>query len=66
VLVQETSRGIEDRDETRTIRARVTGQVVALDPALPDTVCSLMIGDRYGIIVMHHSTRCATTADASP
>ena len=59
VHVQETSQGVEDGDEARTIRARVTGQVVALDSALPDTVCSLPTGDKCGIIVVHHSTRYA-------
>jgi tetratricopeptide (TPR) repeat protein len=33
---------VEDRDDTRTIRARVTGQVVTLDPALQDTVPALL------------------------
>ena len=33
---------IEDHDDTRTIRAKVTGQVLTLDPALQDTVPALL------------------------
>ena len=33
---------MEDHDDTRTIRARVTGQVLTLDPALQDTVPALL------------------------
>src|SRR5499427_1110802 len=33
---------IEDHDDTRTIRAKVTGQVVTLDSALQDTVPALL------------------------
>jgi class 3 adenylate cyclase/tetratricopeptide (TPR) repeat protein len=33
---------IEDHDDTRTIRAKVTGQAVTLDPALQDTVPALL------------------------
>jgi predicted ATPase len=33
---------IEDRDDTRTIRAKVTGQVLTLDAALQDTVPALL------------------------
>jgi class 3 adenylate cyclase/tetratricopeptide (TPR) repeat protein len=33
---------VEDRDDTRTIRAKVTGQVLTLDPALQDTVPALL------------------------
>jgi AAA ATPase-like protein/adenylate/guanylate cyclase family protein len=33
---------VEERDDTRTIRAKVTGQVVTLDPALQDTVPALL------------------------
>jgi tetratricopeptide (TPR) repeat protein len=33
---------IEDHDDTRTIRAKVTGQVVTLDPALQDTIPALL------------------------
>src|SRR5262249_14516461 len=33
---------VEGRDDVRTIRAKVTGQVVTLDPALQDTVPALL------------------------
>jgi predicted ATPase/class 3 adenylate cyclase len=33
---------VEERDDTRTIRAKVTGQVLTLDPALQDTLPSLL------------------------
>src|SRR5262249_26004956 len=33
---------VEDRDDTRTIRAKVTGQVLTLDDALQDTVPALL------------------------
>jgi class 3 adenylate cyclase/tetratricopeptide (TPR) repeat protein len=33
---------VEEHDDTRTIRAKVTGQVVTLDPALHDTVPALL------------------------
>jgi class 3 adenylate cyclase/tetratricopeptide (TPR) repeat protein len=33
---------VEDRDDTRTIRARVTGQVLTLDPALQETIPALL------------------------
>jgi class 3 adenylate cyclase/tetratricopeptide (TPR) repeat protein len=33
---------IEDHDDTRTIRAKVTGQVLTLDPALQDTLSALL------------------------
>jgi class 3 adenylate cyclase/tetratricopeptide (TPR) repeat protein len=33
---------VEERDDTRTIRAKVTGQVVTLDPTLQDTVPALL------------------------
>jgi predicted ATPase len=33
---------VEDRDDTRTIRARVTGQVLTLDAALQETLPSLL------------------------
>jgi class 3 adenylate cyclase/tetratricopeptide (TPR) repeat protein len=33
---------VEEHDDTRTIRAKVTGQVVTLDPALQDTVPALL------------------------
>jgi class 3 adenylate cyclase/tetratricopeptide (TPR) repeat protein len=33
---------VEERDDTRTIRAKVTGQVLTLDPALQDTVSALL------------------------
>jgi class 3 adenylate cyclase/tetratricopeptide (TPR) repeat protein len=33
---------VEDRDDTRTIRARVTGQVLTLDAALQDTIPALL------------------------
>jgi class 3 adenylate cyclase len=33
---------IEEHDDTRTIRAKVTGQVLTLDPALQDTVSALL------------------------
>src|SRR5215831_12180049 len=33
---------IEERDDSRTIRAKVTGQVLTLDPALQDTVPALL------------------------
>jgi tetratricopeptide (TPR) repeat protein len=33
---------IEDHDDTRTIRAKVTGQVVTLDPTLQDTLPALL------------------------
>ena len=33
---------VEDRDDTRTIRARVTGQVLTLDDALQETVPALL------------------------
>src|SRR5262245_60048780 len=33
---------VEERDDTRTIRAKVTGQVVTLDPALQDAVPALL------------------------
>src|SRR4029434_9122865 len=29
---------VEERDDTRTIRAKITGQVLTLDPALQDTL----------------------------
>ena len=33
---------VDEHDDTRTIRAKVTGQVVTLDPALQDTVPALL------------------------
>jgi tetratricopeptide (TPR) repeat protein len=33
---------VEEHDDTRTIRAKVTGQVMTLDPALQDTVPALL------------------------
>ena len=33
---------VEERDDTRTIRAKVTGQVLTLDPALQDTIPALL------------------------
>src|SRR5215831_19179865 len=33
---------VEEHDDTRTMRAKVTGQVLALDPALQDTVPALL------------------------
>jgi predicted ATPase/class 3 adenylate cyclase len=33
---------VEDRDDTRTVRAKVTGQVLTLDAALQDTVPALL------------------------
>ena len=33
---------VEDRDDTRTIRARVTGQVLTLDEALQETIPALL------------------------
>jgi predicted ATPase/class 3 adenylate cyclase len=33
---------VEERDDTRTIRTKVTGQVLTLDPALQDTVPALL------------------------
>jgi class 3 adenylate cyclase/tetratricopeptide (TPR) repeat protein len=33
---------VEERDDTRTIRSKVTGQVLTLDPALQDTVPALL------------------------
>ena len=33
---------VEDADDTRTIRAKVTGQVLTLDPVLQDTVPALL------------------------
>src|SRR5262249_28075586 len=33
---------VEDRDDTRTIRARVTGQVLTLDAALQETIPALL------------------------
>jgi hypothetical protein len=33
---------VEERDDTRTMRAKVTGQVVTLDPALQDAVPALL------------------------
>src|SRR5262249_49023941 len=35
-------RHVEEHDDTRTIRAKVTGQVLTLDPALQDTVPALL------------------------
>jgi predicted ATPase len=34
---------VEEHDDTRTIRAKVTGQVLTLDPALQDTVPALLL-----------------------
>jgi hypothetical protein len=34
---------VEDRDDTRTIRARVTGQVLTLDAALQETLPALLV-----------------------
>jgi class 3 adenylate cyclase len=33
---------VEERDDTRTIRAKLTGQILTLDPALQDTVPALL------------------------
>jgi hypothetical protein len=33
---------IEERDDVRTIRAKVTGQILTLDPALQETVPALL------------------------
>ena len=33
---------VEEHDDTRTIRAKVTGQVLTLDPALQDTIPALL------------------------
>src|SRR5262245_7984955 len=33
---------VDDRDDTRTIRAKVTGQVLTLDPALQDTLPAVL------------------------
>ena len=34
---------VEERDDTRTARAKVTGQVLTLDAALPDTIPALLV-----------------------
>src|SRR5262249_33891548 len=33
---------VEEHNDTRTIRAKVTGQILTLDPALPDTLAALL------------------------
>jgi tetratricopeptide (TPR) repeat protein len=60
---------VEDRDDTRTIRARVTGQVVTLDPALQDTVPALLwlldaLPDDHPFLTLDPPQRRRRTLDA--
>jgi class 3 adenylate cyclase len=60
---------VEDRDDTRTIRAKVTGQVVTLDPALQDTVPALLwlldaLSDDHPFLTLDPPQRRRRTLDA--
>jgi tetratricopeptide (TPR) repeat protein len=60
---------IEDRDDTRTIRARVTGQVLTLDDALQETIPALLwlldaLPDDYPFLTLDPPQRRRRTLDA--
>jgi class 3 adenylate cyclase/tetratricopeptide (TPR) repeat protein len=60
---------VEDRDDTRTIRARVTGQVLTLDEALQDTVPALLwlldaLPDDHPFLTLDPPQRRRRTLDA--
>jgi class 3 adenylate cyclase/tetratricopeptide (TPR) repeat protein len=60
---------IEDHDDTRTIQARVTGQVLTLDPALQDTVPALLwlldtLQDDHPFLTLDPPQRRRRTLDA--
>jgi class 3 adenylate cyclase len=60
---------VEDGDDTRTIRAKVTGQVVTLDPALQDTVPALLclldaLPDDHPFLTLDPPQRRRRTLDA--
>jgi class 3 adenylate cyclase/tetratricopeptide (TPR) repeat protein len=60
---------VEDRDDTRTIRAKVTGQVLTLDEALQDTVPALLwlldtLPDDHPFLTLDPPQRRRRTLDA--
>jgi class 3 adenylate cyclase/tetratricopeptide (TPR) repeat protein len=60
---------VEDRDDTRTIRAKVTGQVVTLDPTLQDTVPAVLwlldaLPDDHPVLTLDPQQRRRHTLDA--
>jgi class 3 adenylate cyclase/tetratricopeptide (TPR) repeat protein len=60
---------VEDRDDTRTIRAKVTGQVLTLDDALQDTVPALLwlldtLPDDHSFLTLDPPQRRRRTLDA--
>jgi class 3 adenylate cyclase/tetratricopeptide (TPR) repeat protein len=60
---------VEDRDDTRTIRAKVTGQVLTLDDALQETVPALLwlldaLPDDHAFLTLDPPQRRRRTLDA--
>jgi tetratricopeptide (TPR) repeat protein len=60
---------VEDRDDTRTIRAKVTGQVLTLDDALQDTVPALLwlldaLSEDHPFLTLEPPQRRRRTLDA--
>ena len=60
---------VEDRDDTRTIRARVTGQVLTLDEALQETIPALLwlleaLPEDHPFLTLEPSQRRRRTLDA--
>ena len=60
---------VEDRDDTRTIRAKVTGQVLTLDDALQETVPALLwlldaLPDDHAFLMLDPPQRRRRTLDA--
>jgi class 3 adenylate cyclase/tetratricopeptide (TPR) repeat protein len=60
---------VEDRDDTRTIRAKVTGQVLTLDDALQETIPALLwlldaLPDDHPLLTLDPPQRRRRTLDA--
>jgi len=60
---------VEERDDSRTIRAKVTGQVLTLDPTLQDVVPALLslldaLPDDSPFLTLDPPQRCQRTLDA--
>ena len=60
---------VEDRDDTRTIRARVTGQVLSLDEALQETIPALLwlleaLPEDHAFLTLEPPQRRRRTLDA--
>src|SRR5262249_58382716 len=60
---------VEDRDDTRTIRAKVTGQVLTLDDALQETIPALLwlldaLPDDHSFLTLDPPQRRRRTLDA--